>query len=232
MGGDGQFLEIIFLAMIAAFLVLRLRSVLGRKTGHHPRPGEDPLQRRAEETQDNVVELPDRNNRPDRDEADSEFETDPVDPDDPIAAGLTQVQIADNTFDPAEFLSGARQAFEMVVHAFATGDTGTLRSLLDDDVFESFDTAIKERIAAGETLETTVIGVKSADFIEAELQGRDAVLTVKFVSEQVNVTRDEEGHVVDGDPNEVQDVTDIWTFARNTRSRDPNWKLVETRSPN
>ena len=82
------------------------------------------------------------------------------------------------------------------------------------------------------TLETTVISVKTADVIEAELQGRQAAVTVKFVSEQVNVTRDTEGRVIDGDPNQVTDITDIWTFARNTRARDPNWKLVETRSSN
>ena len=151
-----------------------------------------------------------------------------------VSAGLqlTQIQIADNAFNPGEFVGGARSAFEMIVHAFATGDTGTLRNLLSDDVFDNFSSAIKARLEAAETLETTVIGVKSVDIIDARLDGRQAFVTVKFVSEQVNVTRDAEGHVIDGDPNHVSEVTDLWTFSRNTRSRDPNWKLVETRSPN
>ncbi|MDE0334882.1 MAG: Tim44/TimA family putative adaptor protein, partial [Defluviicoccus sp.] len=85
---------------------------------------------------------------------------------------------------------------------------------------------------AAETLETTVVGIKSAEIVEAEMSGRNAFVTVTFVSEQVNVTRDADGEAIEGDPTQVTDVTDIWTFARNTRSRDPNWKLIETRSPN
>jgi predicted lipid-binding transport protein (Tim44 family) len=104
--------------------------------------------------------------------------------------------------------------------------------LLSNDVYEDFAGAIKTRVEAGDTLETTVIGVKEVELIEAELQGRTAFATIKFVSEQINVTRDASGEVVDGDPNHVASITDIWTFARNTRSRDPNWTLVATRSSN
>ena len=230
MGNGFQFLDIILFAVIAAFLVLRLRGVLGRRAGHQPRPRDraDNKRRQQEgETEGNVVELPDLSRRGDEEEQ----EAADVD-DDPVAAALTQIRIADNSFDPDQFVAGARAAFEMVVHAFATGDTGALRSLLSDDVFEHFQGAIEARLEQGETLETTVIGIKSAEIIDAEFGGRNAILTVKFVSEQVNVTRDTEGGVVDGDPNQVADVTDIWMFARNMRSRDPNWKLVETRSPN
>ena len=106
------------------------------------------------------------------------------------------------------------------------------RPLLANDVYEDFAGAIKQREDATETLETTLIGITSAELLEAELRQRTAFVTVKFVSEQVNVTRDAEGRIVDGDPNHVTKVTDIWTFARNTRSRDPNWALVATRSPN
>lgn len=218
-----QFLDIIFFAMIAAFLVLRLRSVLGKRTGNQRRPRDQ----RPERDDGNVVELPDRAARAEE----AEFTTEDLD-DDPVAAGLTQIQIADPSFDPKDFVGGSRAAFEMIVHAFATGDTGTLRSLLSNEVYDNFQEAIKTRLEAGETLETTVISVKSTDVIEAELQGKSAVVTMKFVSEQVNVTRDTEGHVVDGDPNQVTDVTDIWTFARSVRSRDPNWKVIATRSPN
>ncbi|NKB20360.1 MAG: Tim44/TimA family putative adaptor protein [Alphaproteobacteria bacterium] len=226
--GDGfQALDIILFAMIAAFLVLRLRSVLGKRTGHQRRPPEGGTEsRRESQPNDNVVELPDRNTET----PEPEFED--VDPDDPIAVGLTEVKIADPSFDPATFAEGASAAFEMVVQAFAEGDTKTLRGLLNDEVLDNFSMAIDEREKAGETLETTVIGIKKSDIIEARLDGRTAFITVKVVSEQVNVTRDKDGAAIDGDENLVADVTDLWTFARNTRARDPNWTLVETRSPN
>lgn len=220
-----QFLDIIFFAMVAAFLVLRLRKVLGRRTGHSGGPRDEIAERQGE---GKVVELADRTKTDDDAFAGPGEES----LDDPLSAGINRIQGADSSFDPQQFADGARSAFEMIVHAFATGDTGALRSLLNDDVFDNFNRAIDERLGAGETLETTLISVKSTDVIEADMQGRNAVVTLKFVTEQVNVTRDTEGRVIDGDPNQVTDVTDIWTFARNTRSRDPNWKLIETRSSN
>lgn len=223
-----QFLDIIFFAMIAAFLVLRLRSVLGRRN-NQPRRRNDTAKREQDSENDgNVIDITDRATRLDPEDAapDKDLSNDPV------AAGLARIQAADDSFDPNDFAGGARSAFEMIVQAFSIGDTGTLKTMLSDDVLDNFQTALQQRMEAQETLETTVIGVKSADVIEAELRGKMAVVTIKFVSEQVNVTRDEEGHVVDGDPEQVTDVTDIWTFARSVRSRDPNWKLIETRSPN
>ncbi len=225
---DGfQFLDIILFAMVAAFLVLRLRSVLGRRTGHQQRP-RDASARREGENDGNVIELADRaDSTDDAEDLESEAESD-----DPMVAGVAQVRLADSKFDVNEFQGGARAAFEMIVHAFATADSGTLRSLLSEEVAENFQNAIKARLEQGETLETTVISIKSADVIEVEMRGRHAAVTVKFVSEQVNVTRDTEGRVIEGDPNQVTDITDIWTFARHTRARDPNWKLIETRSSN
>ena len=227
-----QFLDIILFAMIAAFLVLRLRSVLGRRTGHQSRPPDNMTQRREDsDAEGNVIELSDHSGA--EPGPDDEVIEDPeVANEDPLAAGLAQIKQADPSFNAEEFTSGARAAFELIVHAFATGDTGTLRSLLNDEVYENFQQAITARLEAAETLETTVIGIKSTDLMEATMSGRGAIVTLKFVSEQVNVTRDTEGHVIDGDPNHVTDVTDIWTFSRNTRSRDPNWKLIETRSSN
>lgn len=229
---DGfQFLDIILFAMVAAFLVLRLRSVLGRRAGRQDRPRDVSAKRRKEsEGEGNVIELADRTDRADGD-APEDVASD-AESDDPLVAGIARIRLADPNFDVDQFAAGARSAFEMVVHAFATGDSGTLRSLLNEEVAENFQNAITERLEAGETLETTVISIKSTDVIEAEIDGRQAALTVKFVSEQVNVTRDTEGRVIEGDPNQVTDITDIWTFARNTRGRDPNWKLIETRSSN
>ena len=228
-----QFLDIIFFAMIAAFLVFRLRGVLGRRTGHQSRPPDNMSQQRQEaEREANVIELPDRSAANDEPDFDDDADFEPAEPEDPVARGLSRIGAADPDFDPAAFEEGARAAFEAIVHAFATADTGTLRALLNDEVFENFEHAIRQRLDAAETLETTVVGIESAEIVEAEMDGRDALVTVTVVSEQVNVTRDADGEAIEGDPAQVTDVTDIWTFARNTRSRDPNWKLIETRSPN
>jgi len=226
--GDGfQFLDIVLFAMVAAFLVLRLRSVLGKRTGHE-QPRQDPMSQRNQEpdADGNVVELPNRNR-------DAEYDpTADLDPNDPLATGIQEIRAADGTFDPGGFADGARGAFEMIVQGFAEGDRDNLKMLLANGVYENFEAAIDEREEAGETLETTIIGIKSADVIEAGMDGRNAMVTVKFVSEQVNVTRDSEDRIIDGDPNQVTEITDIWTFSRDTTSRDPNWKLVETRSQN
>jgi predicted lipid-binding transport protein (Tim44 family) len=237
---DGlQFFDIILLAAIAGFLVLRLRSVLGRRSGHEQPPGRyDPFKgEKAEDAvEDKIIQLPDRPAQDDMEEHPVE-ETSaeafrPGESDTPLAAGLTQIKLADRSFEESSFVGGAKAAFEMVINAFSQGDTRTLRPLLSNDVYEDFAGAIKAREQAGETLETTLVGVNDTEIIEAELQGRTAFVTIKFVSEQINVTRDGQGEVVDGDPNQVASITDIWTFARNTRSRDPNWTLVATRSSN
>lgn len=226
--GDGlAFFDIVFFALVAGFLILRLRSVLGRRTGNENRERWTPrLPQRApakpgshgaagdRPLPDNVTALPGR---------------EPVIVGgSPLDAALTQIRLADPSFDPPRFAEGAKAAFEMIVTAFAQGDTGTLRPLLADDVYENFAAAIKGRQDAKQTLETTLIGIKSAEVIEARMEGRTAYVTVKFVSEQVNVTRNAAGEVVDGDANRVAAVTDIWTFARNTRASDPNWALVQT----
>ena len=225
--GDG-FLDLILFAMIAAFLVFRLRGVLGRRTGHE-RPPPDPHAKRTGESppKDNVGDLHDPTGLVEEDETIAA-----EDPDDPLAAGVAQVRSADSNFSPDEFCEGAEAAFEKVVQAFAAGDLKILRSLLNDEVYDNFSATVKQREEAEEELETTVIGIKSGDILEVRLEGRMAFVTVKFQSEQVNLTRDKSGAVVDGDPTQVTDVTDIWTFARNTRARDPNWTLVETRSSN
>ncbi len=248
MGNNLPFFDIILLAAVAVFLVLRLRSTLGKRTGFDDKPDHDPFQDRAEN--DNVVNLP---NREDRHSDDSQFldsnETpnkeirtgslhsgkvavDVLPSDSALAEGLSDIQMSDRSFDPAEFVQGAGSAFEMIIGSFADGDKRTLRNLLDDDVYHDFKSAIDERESLKQTHETVMIGINDVDIIEAEMSGRHAVVTVKFVSEQVNVTRDKDGNTVSGDPNHVSKVTDIWTFTRDTRSKDPNWLLVETRSPN
>lgn len=224
---DVHFIDIIFFAMVAAFLVLRLRSVLGRRTGNERRRP-DPFRPGPANSGDKVVPLPDRSVRGPGEVIEVPAATKGT----PLEAGLTQIAVADPNFTPQGFLGGTKVAFEMVVNGFAKGDRKALRPLLNDAVFESFSAAIKAREDAKLTRETTLVDIKSIDIIEARMEGRTALVTVKFVSEQINVSRDKDGRVTEGDATHVAEITDIWTFARNTRSRDPNWTLVETRSPN
>ena len=232
----GNYLDILILAMLAAFIIFRLRSVLGRRTGHE-RPPSDAFSRSLEtekkpadktaRERDNVVSLPER------DEARDESREKPAkEPTTPLEKGVAAIQAADSSFDEAGFLDGAKTAFEMIVTSFAMGDLGKVKAFLAKDVYENFADAVEERLKAKETLETTVVGFKDAKLVEARMADRTAQVTVKFVSEQINATRDRNGAVIDGDPETPVDVTDIWTFARDTRSRDPNWALVETSSPN
>lgn len=233
---DGiQFLDIILFAAIAAFFVLRLRGVLGKRTGHEKRPKYDPFAKpdKDEGEEDKVIPLPDRSRAAKTDQADEEAaEAAEAAAETPLSVGLMQIGRVDKAFDEEQFLSGAGTAFEWIINAFAQGDTKALRPLLSNDVYGDFAGAIEEREGAGQILETTMVGITEAAIIEAELQGRTAFITIKFVSEQVNVVRDSDGEVVEGDPSHVTKITDIWTFARNTRSRDPDWTLVATRSPN
>jgi predicted lipid-binding transport protein (Tim44 family) len=220
-----KFIDIIILAMIAAFLVFRLRSVLGRRTGNE-RPPQNPYDDsgqtgdREANVDENVVALPGRD--PDDD----------IPADTPATDGLKAIREADSGFSVQEFLEGARAAFDMVVTSFANGDKETLRPLLSDEVYENFFSAIEARDAAGETMEMTLVGIREADVLEANMDGRVAFVTVKFVTEQIEVVRDKDGEPVSGDLSTVKAVTDIWTFARNTRSRNPNWTLVATEAPN
>jgi predicted lipid-binding transport protein (Tim44 family) len=151
-----------------------------------------------------------------------------AEPGSPAAAGLDAIIAADPGFDAQHFLAGARAAYEMIVTAFAQGDRRTLKGLLSREVYEGFEAAIREREARGETVETRFISIDKADIAAAELRGRVAQVTVRFVSQLISVTRDRSGAVIEGTPDKVTDVTDVWTFARDVSSRDPNWKLVAT----
>ena len=228
-------LDIIIFAAIALFLAWRLYGVLGRRTGaERPRPDPITVRRSADAAEGNVVPLPGRPVDADRPPIEAPREAvarAPVNVDAAARPGLDRIAAAEPGFDPAAFLGGARAAFEMIVNAYAAGDSATLRPLLSDEVFGHFDGAIRKRTAAQETLTTTLIGLSEATIAEADADARAARITVRFVSEQVNVTHDAEGRVVDGDPSTVTKVTDIWSFLRNLRARDPNWTLVATRSP-
>jgi predicted lipid-binding transport protein (Tim44 family) len=224
---------IIFLAL-AVFIFLRLRSVLGQRTGRE-RPPYDPYAARdgvRTAPNDKMVALPGR--APDTTQK-AEEPAEPsnrwkgiAEPGSALAKGLDTIASADPTFDAKHFLTGARAAYEMIVTAYATGDRRQLKNLLSRAFYDGFEMAISERQQRGETAETRFVAIERAEIISAETRGKTAQITVRFVSQLVSVTRDRSGAVIDGNPDKVTDVTDVWTFARDIASRDPNWKLVAT----
>ena len=228
---------IIFLAL-AVFIFLRLRSVLGRRTGRE-RPPYDPYSARdavRSPAGEKVVALPTA--RP------AEPAPRPAEPAPPpaerwkgiaetgsaVASGLDAIVAAEPDFDAKHFVTGARTAYEMVVTAFAGGDRRQLRGLLSREVFDGFDAHIGQREGRGETVETKFVSIDASTITAAEMRGRTAQITVRFVSKLVSATRDRTGAVIDGSAEKVTDVTDVWTFAREVASRDPNWKVVATES--
>lgn len=215
------FLDIIFLAMVAGFIALRLRGVLGRRTGHErpPRNAEDKRRYETEETQEKVVQLA------------PHAAADPtgVEEGTPLAAVLTRLMVVDRKFTVESFLEGARAAYRMTVTAFADGDTETLRGLLDDQVYDDFASAIELRAKRDQTATADFEGETKAEIARAALDDGVAQVTVEFVSHLVRATRDQDGAVIDGHPTLAREVTDIWTFSRTIKDRNPNWALVSTR---
>ncbi len=218
MDGGSAFIEILVFGMVAAFLILRLRSVLGRRTGHerdqrsknHPAEAANKNPRQD----DKVVQLPGIARGNDR-----------------LSNGIADIQRADRNFDPDGFCVGARTAFELILSAYGSGDRDTLRQLTDDSVFQLLDGAMTEWEQREETLESTLVRIQSTEIAEAEMRGSHALVTLKIQSEQINVTRDAKGHAIAGQHGVIDTITDIWTFTRNTSSADPNWSLTEIREP-
>ena len=236
------------LVVVALVIIIRLRSVLGRKTGEDEarverQKADQRTRAAAAQAQDKVVALP-RRDRPDasRDKPGPDFnETGSgveakvrtlAAGNQPLVEGLLAIARTDRNFDPEHFVAGARQAYEMIVTAFAEGNRKTLRNLLSREVFDGFTSALGEREARGDQIDQSFVGINKAEIVEAELKGSTAHLTIKFVSELISATRDRAGVVIAGDPKRIKEVIDIWTFARDVSSRDPNWKLVATQAPN
>lgn len=229
---------IIFLAL-AVFIFLRLRNVLGQRTGSE-RPPFDRAARnmvRGRPDAAGIVPLPGKViDQPPAAMPSAEIAP-PSDrwkglaqPGSALSTGLDAIAAQDSSFDPKHFLSGARGAYEMIVLAFANGDRRALRDLVSSEVYDSFEAVIRDREKRDQKTETRFVSIDKADLVGAELRDRIAQLTVSFVSQMISVTRDKAGTIVDGNPDKVADITDVWTFARDTTSRDPNWKLVGTGS--
>ena len=227
---------IIFLAL-AVFIFLRLRSVLGQRTGSERPPYDRAARNVVHGTQDNnVVPIPGTviDQAPLAPTADIAAPSDRwkgiAEPGTALAQGLDAIAAQDSSFDPRHFLSGARSAYEMIVLAFANGDRRALKDLLSSDVYDSFEAVIRDREKHEQKTETRFVSIDKAELVGAEGRDKFAQLTVRFVSQMISVTRDKAGTIVEGNPDKVTDITDVWTFARDTTSRDPNWKLVGTGS--
>ena len=226
------------LAAIALMVVWRLRSVLGQRTGTE-RPPIDPYAppRRtngsapAETASGKVLDFPSS-----KEEAARKVDLEPKVPiwtgyaraASPLAAGFEKLAQADPAFSPREFLEGAKLAYEMIVEAFAKGDKPALKNLLSREVFDGFSKAIDGRSQAGEKLDFQFVGFEKVDFMSVALTGKRANIVVKFASQMISATYDKAGTLIDGNPKEVRDITDIWTFERDVAQKDPNWRVVAT----
>ena len=234
-------LDIIIFAVVAAVVIARLRSVLGTRSGDERQRGNpfDRVRHEADQKQgegmsaaNNVHAIDGSSNAPDQpahtvviDESLIKADKKDVEA---IKETLQKLTVTDASFDVHGFLKGARGAFEMITTAFAAGDRETLKPLLSEDLYAGFASAIADREEKGYISEYELHRIKEARIAAARLGGVMAYVTVDFDIEQTTTLKDSDGKVVEGDPNKISEVHDIWTFARDTRSPDPNWELVAT----
>ena len=215
-------MEILFFAALTGYMIFRIWSVLGKRTGFEaPPPPKTP-----DKDVDNVIALPVRSSQKQQ----TFQETPPSSKLDPsIEEGLKKIQAVDPVFHLDHFLGGAVTAFEMIVEAYASGDKSTLKSLLNPSVYKSFIGALEDREEAGQTVETKIVDLKDPEVISIDIKGKREQITLKFVSEQIIVTKDAEGKILDNPAHLTLTMNDIWTFSRLIGSKDPNWVLVATR---
>ena len=223
-------LPTLIFALVAIFVAWKLRSVLGMRQDSE-RPGGllAPL-RRVPTASNPPLAQPDAAPSAPVSQPPADRWKGVAEPDSAVWSGLDAIAGADRSFTPQSFLSGARVAYDMVVHAFAAGDSAILRNLMAPEAFANFDKAICARADAGQTMTTTVVSIDDATIVAAQLIGATAQLQVRFAAKLASVTRDAHGDVVDGSADTVADHIDLWTFARDVRSRDPNWQLTATES--
>ncbi|MEJ6784162.1 Tim44/TimA family putative adaptor protein [Aminobacter sp. Piv2-1] len=223
----------IFFLIAAVVIFFQLRNVLGRRTGNE-RPPFDPYTAARNRPQDangkseNVVSLPRKRAAGESGEEAYAAIDAFAQPGTDLNKGLRAIKDADASFEPKGFVDGAKMAYEMIVMAYADGDRKTLKNLLSREVFDGFVAAISDREGRSEKIQSSFVGIDKADIVSAEMKGSEAHVTLRIVSELISATRDKAGTVIDGDPETVAEVKDVWTFARDARSRDPNWKLVAT----
>jgi predicted lipid-binding transport protein (Tim44 family) len=218
-----QLLEIFLIAMVAGVILFRLYTVLGRRTGHE-RPPPEPyrLSERSPVPAGDDTAVARGDARALAAPAASER------PADPVAASLLDIQLADRGFDKEHFVTGARAAYEMILTAFANNDRTGLRPLLSDEVYGAFDGVMRGREERGEKLAFTFVGFKEVKITAAALKASMAEITVSFAAQFISATSDAKGALIEGDSKTVRDITDVWTFSRDVRARDPNWTLIAT----
>jgi predicted lipid-binding transport protein (Tim44 family) len=233
--------------IVAVVVILKLRSVLGRRTGDEEARVERYRAERAQQgtpatSSDNVVAMPRRERDGAAPVAAEETQADAEEriktyPGVEAAArnGLIDIARLDPAFDPDTFIRGAKQAYEMIVTAFAEGNRKLLKDLLSRDVYEGFTRAITDRESREEQVDQSFVGIDKADILESEVKSGIASITVRFVSQLISATRDKAGAIINGDPQRIKEVTDIWTFSRDISSAkaraNPNWRLIATQSP-
>ena len=217
---NSPIIQLLVLAGIAVFLILRLRNVLGTREGFEKPPVALP----GEAKRRNRPDLEVIDGGPDRDI------TDHVDEGSDAAQALVGMKAVDSGFNLTEFLQGARGAYEMIILAFEQGDLASVRPFLSDDVYEAMAGAVEAREEKGLTVEATFVGISELTVRDAvfDRESREAELTVRFTGEMTEVVRDRAGDIVDGDPNAIKRQRDTWTFARTMGTDDPNWLLVAT----
>jgi len=220
-----QFADIIFLAIVAGFILYRLIQTFGKQSGFD---GSEQIRKAMKEHEERVISISSRKPKAETQET-AKDELALVSGDHPQAsAGLAAIKSEDNEFSPTEFMQGARIAFEWVVSAFSKGDKNRLKQLLANDIYESFASEIDRRAAEKKHYDVTLVAIPKAEITEAEVKGGAARIAVQFQSEQIHVVRDESGKIIEGDASEVETVIDEWTFARELRSRTPDWKIIQT----
>ena len=221
---------------VAIFVLFRLRQVLGTRTGTERTPLQRAQQQAQKPANDEKVVQMRPNPAPQPADGDAERRALKLNAEieqlsrgnTEVATGLRAIADADPTFSPKAFLEGAKAAYEMIVTAFATGDRKTLRNLLEKDVYDGFERAIADREGAGRKVDFTFVGLPKIEISDADYDKRETRVAVKFNAEIVQATRDKDGTLIEGNADQVQTIADEWTFARNPKSRDPNWKLVAT----
>ncbi len=251
---------IIFLA-IAVFVLIKLRSVLGTRTGNERDPStrikeiKEKIDKPAADNDDKIVPLRPtgarktnlhkrsenpKNPHPVYKQSIAELEAEKRQlkfeaqaeklafGDKNLIKGFNDIGKLDADFMPKEFFEGAKSAYEMVVTAFANGDKTTLKNLLAKDVYDGFESAIRQREKDNLEVDFTFVGLPKVEFASAEVEKNTAFITIKFYAEVVSATRDKEGNLIEGNADQIANIADSWTFARSTKSKDPNWKLVAT----
>lgn len=229
MGDSLQYIDIILLAMVAGFVALRLRSVLGRRTGDE--------EERIEKQRAGAMERAQKPPAEDTAAAHQDEDVAPmgrpswtehVDPKSDVGRTLSRIMVADRSFDPDQFIEGARSAYGMIVKAFAAGDRDTLEPLLSPEIYEEFEAAIKDREDKGETMETTLVDIEDSHITHASLEGDTADITIRFETLAASAVRNADGEVISGNVSDAHKIVEDWTFSREVTSKDPNWLLVDT----